>query len=146
MHRYWIAAPWVLTLALTQAACSPDPAPKPKTAGEQVDSAIEQTQQTAAEVKADIKQEAREIQQSTEEASSASSTAMSDTAVTARVKARLATDKELESMDIQVDTDHGRVVLRGTAPNASAQSRAKELASSVEGARNVDNLLTVKQP
>jgi osmotically-inducible protein OsmY len=82
----------------------------------------------------------------TQEAASSSATALSDTAITTRVKTRLATDKELESMDIQVQTQDGRVVLRGTAPNASAQLRAKELASSVEGAQAVDNLLTIKQP
>lgn len=144
MNRHWIATPWVVLLVVSQAACTPDNTTK--TTGEKMDSAIEQTQQAASDVKADIKQEASEIRQSTEDAASASATALSDTAITTRVKTRLATDKELESMDIQVQTQEGRVALRGTAPNASAQLRAKELASSVEGALAVDNMLTIKQP
>lgn len=144
MQRHWIAAPWVVMLVVSQAACTPDNTTK--TTGEKMDSAIAQTQQAASDVKADIKQEASEIRQSTENAASASATALSDTAITTRVKTRLATDKELESMDIQVQTLNGRVVLRGTAPNASAQNRAKELATSVEGARGVDNLLTLQKP
>lgn len=126
MNRHWIATPWVVLLVVSQAACTPDTTPDltKTTTGEKVDAAIEQTQ----------------------EAASSSAMALSDTAITTRVKTRLATDKELESMDIQVQTQEGRVILRGTAPSASAQLRAKELASSVEGAHAVDNLLTIKQP
>lgn len=116
-------------------ACAPDP--NPPTAGQKLDSAIESTQQAASEAKADI-------QHSAEQAAQSSATALSDTAITTGVKARLATDKDLESMDIQVETHDGTVTLRGTAPNSSAQRRAKDLAASVEGARGVDNQLSIR--
>ncbi|HEX5372605.1 MAG TPA: BON domain-containing protein [Aquabacterium sp.] len=123
-------------------ACSPDP--NPPTAGQKLDAAIESTQQAASDAKADIKQEARDIQHSAEQAAQSGATALSDTAITTGVKTRLATDKDLESMDIQVETHDGTVTLRGTAPNASAQRRAKDLAASVEGARAVDNQLSIR--
>jgi osmotically-inducible protein OsmY len=118
--------------------------PSPQTTGEKVDSAIDKTKQVATEAKDDIKQEANEIKESTEDAAKSGATALSDTAITTGVKARLATDQDLKAMDIQVETHEGLVTLRGTAPSLSAQSRAKELAASVDGAHAVDNQLSIK--
>jgi hyperosmotically inducible periplasmic protein len=130
----------LVLLSALLSACDPSP----KTTGEKVDSAIDKTQQVATDAKDDIKQEAKEIKESTEDAAKSGATALSDTAITTGVKARLATDKDLKTMDIQVETHEGLVTLRGTAPSMSAQSRAKELAASVDGAHAVDNQLSVK--
>lgn len=67
-----------------------------------------------------------------------------DMAVTAEVKARLARDEQLSALDINVDTTSGRVVLRGSAPNTAARTRATELARAVDSVTAVDNELNVQ--
>ena len=69
---------------------------------------------------------------------------VSDAVITTTVKAEIAKDSSLSAMRINVDTDSGRVVLRGTAPNAQARDHATALASSVKGVVSVDNQLTVE--
>lgn len=63
-----------------------------------------------------------------------------DAAITARVKARLAADAELLPLPIAVETQDGRVTLRGVVPQAVI-ARAGQLVGSVEGVRAVDNRL-----
>ena len=67
-----------------------------------------------------------------------------DMAITAEVKTRLARDSQLSALAINVDTNEGRVVLRGTAPDTAARTQATELARSVDGVQGVDNVLTVQ--
>ncbi|HKX43900.1 MAG TPA: BON domain-containing protein [Burkholderiaceae bacterium] len=69
---------------------------------------------------------------------------VSDAVITTTVKAEMAKDSSLSAMRINVDTDSGRVVLRGTAPNAQARDHATALASSVKGVVSVDNQLTIE--
>lgn len=66
-----------------------------------------------------------------------------DAAITTAVNAKLAQDKSLSALRIDVDTVNGRVSLRGTAPDAAARERATTLASAVDGVVSVDNQLTV---
>ena len=46
-------------------------------------------------------------------------------------------------LKIDVDTDKGRVVLKGKAPDAAARDRATTLASGVKGVTHVDNRLQI---
>ena len=69
--------------------------------------------------------------------------AVSDATITASVNAKLAGDKELSALRINVDTVDGRVALRGSAPSPSARDRATQVASSVDGVRSVENQLVV---
>lgn len=71
--------------------------------------------------------------------------AVDDARITALVNAELARDPELSALKIDVDTDQGRVVLNGQAPNPGARERAERLASGIEGVHSVDNRLTVQQ-
>ena len=66
-----------------------------------------------------------------------------DAAITAAIHAELAIAGKLGEINIDVDTIDGRVVLRGTAPDARAREEATRLAVSVEGVRSVDNRLAV---
>ena len=68
-----------------------------------------------------------------------------DIAITTEVKARLARDEKLSALAINVDTDSGRVVLRGSAPDTAARSHATELARAVDGVVKVDNELNVQR-
>ena len=67
----------------------------------------------------------------------------SDIAITAEVNARLARDAQLSAFAINVDTNAGRVVLRGSAPDLAARERARSLAAAVEGVHTVENKLVI---
>lgn len=69
--------------------------------------------------------------------------AVSDAALTAEIKTRLMADDMTRGININVDSDDGTVVLRGTVPTAAARDRASEIAQSVAGDRAVSNTLMV---
>ena len=69
--------------------------------------------------------------------------AIDDVTIGTKLKAALAADPELSALKINVDTDNGRVALRGTAPSEAARERATQLASNVKGVVSVDNQLSV---
>jgi hyperosmotically inducible periplasmic protein len=104
-----------------------------RTAGERVDSTVAKTEQAATEAKQEAK-----------EATSSVKSAVSDASITASVNAELARDNELSALRIDVDTNGGKVALKGTAPNAEARERAAKLARSVSGVTEVDNQLAIK--
>ncbi len=68
---------------------------------------------------------------------------VADAVITTSVNAELAKDSSLSALKINVDTDAGRVALKGTAPTTAARERATTLASNVKGVVSVDNQLTV---
>jgi hyperosmotically inducible protein len=80
-------------------------------------------------------------------ASSASSRvamAADDTAITAKVKAALVAEPDLKSTDISVDTKEATVTLSGTVASSELRDRAKQIASSTSGVKNVVDNLVVK--
>lgn len=134
------------------AACSPRD--DDRTAGQKLDSAIAQTEQKADAAKAEMSQAAEsakaEMGQAADNAKAGmesmadkAATGISDATITASVNAELAKDPQLSAIKINVDTDSGRVTLKGTAPNTAAADRATTLAASVKGVTKVDNQLTV---
>jgi hyperosmotically inducible protein len=68
--------------------------------------------------------------------------AVGDTAITAKVKAKFATDKRLDGSDVDVTTNNGVVTLTGSAASSDAKDAAESLASNVSGVRSVNNQLT----
>jgi hyperosmotically inducible periplasmic protein len=66
-----------------------------------------------------------------------------DAAITAGINAELARDSALSAIQVNVDTNAGKVLLRGTAPSAAARDKATELARNVTGVVSVDNQLQV---
>lgn len=65
--------------------------------------------------------------------------AMDDTAITAKVKQRLASDERMEAAKIDVETNNGVVTLTGSAPSADAKKAAEELARNVAEVQGIDN-------
>ena len=113
------------------------------TAGQKLDSAIAKTEQRADQAKADVKQEMDKAKESTSAATDKLSAGVEDASITASVNAELAKDPSLSALRINVDTSHGRVMLRGTAPDGQARDRATQLAQAVKGVVSVDNRLEV---
>lgn len=114
-----------LVAALSMTACNK--AEEGRTVGQKMDSVIASAEQKAAETKSEVKQD------------------MNDATITAGVNAELAKDSALSALRINVDTSHGEVSLRGTAPDNAARDRATQLAASVKGVTHVDNQLVVNQ-
>jgi hyperosmotically inducible protein len=114
-----------------------------RTAGERVDSAISKTERKANDVKEDTKAATSNAGQAVERAATDVSDKVKDAAITTAVNAKLAQDKGLSALRIDVDTVNGRVSLRGTAPDPAARERATTLASAVDGVVSVDNQLVV---
>ena len=64
-------------------------------------------------------------------------------ALTAKVKARLATDSRVSALAIDVDTQNGIVTLKGNVDVEQAKSAAEEIARGTEGVSDVVNMITV---
>jgi osmotically-inducible protein OsmY len=99
--------------------------------------------QSMDRAKQEAKEAAQDAKNSTADAGAKMSDKVSDAVITTTVKAEIAKDSSLSAMRINVDTDSGRVILRGTAPTAQAREHATALASGVKGVVSVDNQLTV---
>lgn len=67
-----------------------------------------------------------------------------DTATTARVKKALHGDPQYKYGDVKVTTFKGTVQLSGFADSRDAKNRAGDIARTVEGVKDVENNITVK--
>ena len=123
-----------LALALALGACGRKD--DTSTAGQKVDETVAKVEQKTETVTQDIKEKANE-------AGDKVAAVAKDAAITAEVNAELAKDNSLSAMKIDVDTSQGKVVLRGTAPDAAARERATRIAANVKGVGSVENFLTV---
>jgi len=106
-------------------------------------SVSEDTRKAAEDMKQATKDAAADMKDATKSAADQASNKVSDALITTSVKTELAKDSQLSALSINVDTDNGHVVLKGTAPDADSKARAAGLASAVKGVTSVDNQLTV---
>ena len=121
-----VLVPLIAAVAATLALAACDRgATDNRTAGQRVDDTVAAAGDKAREVRDD------------------SATAARDAAITAEVNAQLAKDPSLSALRIDVDTDAGRVALKGSAPSAEAKDRASQLARNVDGVKDVDNQLVI---
>jgi osmotically-inducible protein OsmY len=67
-----------------------------------------------------------------------------DSAITAKVKAALVKDSTTKAYQIGVTTFEGKVQLSGFVDDATARSRATQVAQNVEGVRDVENNLEIR--
>jgi hyperosmotically inducible periplasmic protein len=144
--RKTLVALSLAALALTLAACDraePERAPE-TTVGQKIDGAISEAERKAEEMKADASEAAAKARVEGAQMADTAGTAVKDAAITTEVNAKLAADKTLSVMRINVDTSAGRVKLEGEAPSGEARNRASALASSVDGVVAVDNRLSVR--
>lgn len=71
-------------------------------------------------------------------------TATDDTAITAKVKAAILAEPGLKSLQIDVDTKNATVTLSGNVDSDMLRDRAKQIAMSTDGVKNVVDNLSVK--
>lgn len=93
---------------------------------------------------AEVKQAGRDLAQGVKQAGVDAADKVSDAVITSSVKAELVKDPNLSALKINVDTDAGRVLLQGSAPNNTARDQAMKLAQGVKGVVSVDNQLKVE--
>lgn len=67
-----------------------------------------------------------------------------DAAITAKVKAALVAEPDVKGLAIDVDTSGNVVSLKGFVPNDDTRKRAEQIASRVDGVKEVKNSLVVK--
>ena len=67
-----------------------------------------------------------------------------DSVITAKVKAALLRAPELKSRDVEVETDHGRVMLTGIVRTKAERDHAVKTAAAVEGVNDVKDALVVR--
>jgi len=116
---------------------------QPRTAGQKLDSTMSKAQEKLDSAKNDMAQGAADAKRDIKNMANDAKDKVNDATITASVNAKLAGDKELSALRINVDTVDGRVALHGSAPNAEARDRATQLASAVDGVKSVENQLVI---
>lgn len=66
-----------------------------------------------------------------------------DASITAAIKMKMADDETVSASNINVDTDNGHVVLKGTVRSSVEENRAIEIAHSAEGVKSVKSELVI---
>jgi hyperosmotically inducible protein len=70
---------------------------------------------------------------------------ISDAAITAKVKSKFITDKNIKSLSIHVETENGRVTLTGEVPDKSTEIHAVKLTKQVDGVKEVTSNLKINK-
>ncbi|MGH8274844.1 MAG: BON domain-containing protein [Gammaproteobacteria bacterium] len=91
-----------------------------------------------------MKQGAHTMGQGMKAAGKQAGQAASDTAITTKVKAKLAGNQGLSSFNIHVETDNGVVTLTGTVATTSEHDTAGRIAKNTDGVKGVNNNIVVQ--
>jgi len=90
-----------------------------------------------------VNRAADKVAAKTSEAASKTADAIDDSALTAKVKAAILAEPGLKTLQIGVETKDAVVTLTGAVDSPPMKDRAKQVAASVSGVRDVvDNLVT----
>ncbi|HWH82595.1 MAG TPA: BON domain-containing protein [Burkholderiaceae bacterium] len=108
--------------------------------------AVATAEQKTRDAGADAKAGMERAKDATTNAAAKAGDKVDDAMITTSVKTELAKDSSLSALKINVDTDNGKVALKGTAPSTAAREHATVLAQNVKGVVSVDNQLKVQQP
>lgn len=68
-----------------------------------------------------------------------------DVALTGKVKTELLESKQVDGLDVNVDSLNGKVTLSGWASSRAESTRAAQIARNVDGVKSVDNQLKIKE-
>jgi hyperosmotically inducible protein len=101
-------------------------------------------QRSADNVGRSVSQATEKMQAQTSQAANQVATAADDTAITAKVKAAILAEPGLKSLQINVDTKDATVTLTGSVGSDMLRDRAKQIAMTTEGVKNVVDNLSVK--
>jgi len=108
-----------------------------KTAGKATEKAAEKTGEA-------VKGTTGEVVKDTESAAKKTGRYLTDAEITSAVKTKLIADSGIHAMDINVDTDHGVVTLKGNVRSKAEKTEALKIAHNTMGVKSVVDKLTVK--
>ncbi|MGH8272005.1 MAG: BON domain-containing protein [Gammaproteobacteria bacterium] len=91
-----------------------------------------------------MKQGAKQVGEGMKAAGNDMKQAAVDTAITTKVKSKLAANQGLSSLGIHVETTDGIVTLTGTVDMASKRDLAGRIAGETDGVKGVNNNIEVK--
>lgn len=125
-------------------------------AGEQIESAAKNARDSISEklkewnlsttnIKEELARTGKVIREKAEKAGHAISDATADARITAAIKGKLVTNKELSALSISVNTTDGIVTLSGTVSSADDIGKAVALAMDTDGVHKVISTLQVKK-
>lgn len=126
----------LILLVIGLAACDQKPGPA-ESAGKKID-------QTADEAGRKISNAADKAGEKLNERGEKAGMAIEDAEITAKIKASIFAEPGLKTLQINVHTVNGVVTLSGSIDSLPASDRAKVLAGSVAGVKEVKNLLVLK--
>lgn len=92
-----------------------------------------------------MKQGAEQMGQGVKHAASNAGQVISDSAITTKIKSKLAANQGLSSFDIHVETTNGFVTLTGTVDMVSKRDLAGRIANETDGVKGVTNDIKVSQ-
>jgi hyperosmotically inducible periplasmic protein len=96
------------------------------------------------EINAELSRTGRVLRRQATEFGTAMASASSDTAITAKIKAKYAIDRDLSVFGISVNTTDGRVTLAGNVTSHQQIGKAMLVALETDGVREVNSTLQVK--
>jgi hyperosmotically inducible periplasmic protein len=101
-------------------------------------------QRSADSVGRSVGQSAENMQAKTDQVMNKAGVVADDSAITAKVKAAILAEPGLKSLQINVDTKDATVTLSGNVDSDMLRDRAKQIAMSTEGVRDVVDNLSIK--
>lgn len=120
------------SVALAAGLIACDKSGPAETAGKKLDEATEKAEQKLGEAAEMLGQKGEQM-----------GAVMDDSATTAKVKSAILAESVLQSLQIGVDTQQGKVTLTGSADSQMSSDKAKEVASAVSGVTSVDNQIAI---
>lgn len=96
------------------------------------------------QIKEELAAKGKVVRNQTREWAADAKEATTDAAITAKIKAKYALDKDVSVMSVSVNTTDGVVTLSGTAPTYEAIAQAMLIAMETEGVQKVISTIQVK--
>jgi osmotically-inducible protein OsmY len=115
-----------------------------KSAGDAIQEKLRVLDLRPQDVKDELARSGQVVRRKAKEAGQAIADATADARVTAAIKGKLVTSRDLSALSISVNTTAGVVTLSGTVPSAEAISKAMLLAMETDGVKEVISTLQVK--
>jgi hypothetical protein len=100
---------------------------------------------TSADIQEELTKTGKVVRRQMRDFGAAVADASADTAITAKIKAKFALDRDLSGLSISVNTTAGRVTLSGNVSSHKLIGKAVMLALETDGVREVSSTLQVKR-
>ncbi|MDV6327195.1 BON domain-containing protein [Idiomarina sp. PL1-037] len=109
------------------------------------DAETEKAESKAEKAMQETEDKAQEAKSYTEEKAEDAGEYVDDAVITTKVKAVIFEDDNLNSMDINVETNNGIVQLSGFVENDADIDTAENLAATVKGVKDIENDIQVRE-